>query len=76
MSELQGEPRLGPARISNPDEGPTFEQVSKVKLTLNSKQDTQFEISVVEGAEPDELERIRMLAIREHRALMAEFYGQ
>lgn len=54
----QEEPRL---------EGP---QVSKVKLVRNAKGDPQWEISVVEGASAQELDRLRLLAVDQHNALI------
>ena len=58
MTELH-EPQLEPL------------QLSKVKLTRNAKGDPQWEISVVEGADMDELDRIRDIAIVQYRALEA-----
>ena len=58
MTELH-EPQLEPL------------QLSKVKLTRNAKQEAQWEISVVEGCDPVELDRLRDIAIAQYRALEA-----
>lgn len=41
------------------------EQRSSVKLTLNAKGDPQVEVRVYEGADAEELERIRRLAVQQ-----------
>jgi hypothetical protein len=53
----------------------TPEARSTVKISLNAKQDPQWEIKVVEGADPVELDRIRELAVAQHRALVRELLG-
>jgi hypothetical protein len=46
---------------------------SKVKLVRNAKGHAQWEITVVEGFDPVELERIRDAAIAQHVALVQSF---
>lgn len=60
---MDGEPQIP---------GVPAENKSKIKLIRNAKGDPQWEISVVEGTPPEEMERIRNLALREHRALLDE----
>jgi hypothetical protein len=49
-----------------------YDQRSKIKVTRNSKGDPQWEATVVEGADPAELERIRGLAVEQYHALARE----
>jgi hypothetical protein len=66
-------------RLELPKQGsdaPFIEQVSKIKVTLNAKQDPQWEVSIVEGADPVEVAKMRELALEQHRILMHELLGQ
>lgn len=48
---------------------------SKVKLTRNAKGDPQWEVSVVEGADETEIQRLRMIAVDAWRALERDLAG-
>lgn len=69
------EPRLDgvPQRASN--DAPFIEQVSKIKVSLNAKQDPQWEISIVAGTTADEIADLHALAVAEHRALQRDLLG-
>jgi hypothetical protein len=61
----------------HPDEEPrleTSEQRSRIKLTRNAKGDPQWEISVVDGADFDEVDRIRKIALAQFEALLDAFF--
>lgn len=51
------------------------ESKSSIKASLNAKGDPQFEIKIVEGADPTEIERLRGLAVSTFRQLRAELGG-
>lgn len=55
--------------------GEPVEQKCRVKATRNAKGDAQFEVTVVEGFDPGELERIRLAAVAQYRALVRELGG-
>lgn len=55
--------------MSGVEESRVVETRSKIKLSRNAKGDAQWEITIVEDASPDEIERLRQLAIAQHRAL-------
>ena len=42
---------------------------SKVKVTRNAKGDPQWEVSIVEGADENEIQRLRTIAVDTWRAL-------
>lgn len=52
------------------------ESRSKVKLTRNAKGDAQWEISVVEGTDAAEMNRLREMALATHRQLVADLVPQ
>ena len=54
-------------------EEPVLSAQSKLKLTRNAKGFIQFEITVVEGFDPAELDRIREAAVAQAAALAREF---
>lgn len=45
---------------------------SRVKVARNSKGEPQFEVSVAEGAEAGELDRLRGIAVGQYQALERE----
>lgn len=45
------------------------ESKTKVKVVRNAKGDAQWEVTVVEGFDQDELERVRVAAVAAHQAL-------
>lgn len=49
-----------------------LEPRSKIKVIRNAKGDPQWEISVAEGSTPEELDRIRGIAVAQHLALVRE----
>lgn len=51
---------------------PTVEQKCRIKALRNAKGEPQFEVSVVEGFDPAELERIRVAAVAQYQALARE----
>jgi hypothetical protein len=71
---MEGEPRLENAQRGGID-APFIEQVSKIKVSLNSKQDPQWEVSIVQGATADEIAELHALAVAEHRALQRDLLG-
>lgn len=48
------------------------EQRSRVKVTRNAKGDPQWELSIVEGADEDEVNRLRRIAVAQYNALLSE----
>ena len=48
---------------------------SMVKVTRNAKGDPQWEVSVVEGADETEIQRLRMIAVDAWRALERDLAG-
>lgn len=48
------------------------EAKSKVKISCNAKGEAQPEVTVVEGADPAEVERIRQLAVQTYNATARE----
>jgi hypothetical protein len=71
---MEGEPRLeGPEQRGS--EAPFIEQVSKIKVSMNSKQDPQWEVSIVLGTTPDEVAELHSLAVAEYRALQRDLLG-
>ena len=62
--------------MSAPDQNGQIEQQrSRVKISTTAKHEPTWEISVVEGADEDEIQRLVDIATRQHKALHAEFYG-
>ena len=66
MSTQEHEPRL---------DGDQAVSQSKIKLVRNAKGDPQWEITVVEGADAAELDRIRGIALAQFQALLGDFFG-
>lgn len=48
---------------------------SKIKLVRNAKGDSQWEISVAEGATEESLDELRRIAVAQHLALGRELLG-
>lgn len=70
------EPRLEGVPVVSPGGGaPLIEQVTKIKVSLNAKQDPQWEVSIVAGTTADELHELHILAVAEHRALQRDLLG-
>lgn len=55
--------------------GQQVEPRSRVKVTMSATHKPHWEVSVVEGAQHDELDRIRKLAVDQHNALVRELLG-
>lgn len=49
---------------------------SSVKLVRNAKGDTQIEMRVVDGTPPEEMKRLRELALSEYRQLVEATGGK
>lgn len=62
--------------MSAVETGQQTEQRSSVKVTMNAKHDPQWEIKIVDGATEDEINRLRTLAVEQHRALVTELLGR
>lgn len=45
------------------------QQVSKFKVTRNAKGDPQWEVTVVAGATMEQLDKLRAIAVAQHKAL-------
>lgn len=69
MSTLNDEPLIP---------GREFVHVEKssVKLVRNAKGDTQIEMRVVDGTPPEEMQRLRLLALAEYRQLVEATGGK
>ncbi len=57
------------------ENGQPVEQRSRVKISTTAKHEPTWEISVVEGADEDEVQRLVDIATRHHKELYSEFYG-
>lgn len=68
-------PGVPPLSRGATTEAPFIEQVSKIKISLNAKQDAQWEISVVAGTTEAELAELHRLAVAEHKALQRDLMG-
>lgn len=69
------EPRLDMPVSGGSGGAPLIEQVTKLKVSLNAKQDAQWEITVVAGTTADELHELHILAVAEHKALQRDLMG-
>lgn len=70
---MSGFEPAGPPRP--PEHHEPVESRSKIKITRNAKGDAQWEISVVDGVDRAEIERLRTLAVEQHQALTRELAG-
>lgn len=48
---------------------PVIEQKTRIKISENAKGEPRFDVTIVEGADADEVQRIRTLAITTYQEL-------
>jgi hypothetical protein len=61
--------------MSAPEHAEAPEQKCRIKAVRNAKGDAQFEVSVVEGFDEAELERVRLAAVAQYQLLVRELGG-
>ena len=63
------------ADFAAPRSAPEEVRLSSVKISQNAKGEAQVEVKVYEGATPDEVERIRQLAVSAYTHTVSEVRG-